>query len=172
MGSIHWPKVVLTGALAALLVPLGWAITRFVTLGTLFAVFFLDPNLNERLEAAAIADFVLWFAFVWGARGLWIQFRHSVKARGAHWAIPLRHAAASVVLFSLQLSFYGVFGLASLPKVKGLAVETWFWATTVSLIVCVLVICCLFLLAVRLCPASWARRWDSEKPKFTTLNLQ
>lgn len=179
MGSINWPKIVLTGALAALLVPVGWGLTRFSTLGCLFGSLFADPNSghwiqSEILEAAAIADFALWFAFVWGARGLWVQFRQSVKARGTttHWINPLRHAAAPAILCSLQLSFYVVFGLVLLLNLKGLFANTWVWATMASLVACTLLICGLFLVAVKLWPASWARRWGSDKPKFTTLNLQ
>ena len=178
MGSVNWPRVVLTGALAALLVPVGWGVARFWSLGCLLGSFFSDPNSgqwiqSEVFDAAAIADFALWFAFVWGAQGLWIQFRQSVRARGteAHWINPLRHAAVSAILFSLQLSYYVVFGLALLSKVKGLHTETWLWATVVSLVICTFLICGLFLLAVKLWPTSRVRKWDSKPSRFTTLDL-
>lgn len=181
MRQFSWTRVVTTGILSALIVPVLWGLTAFGTAGVYIARLAV-PVGSEWVsslvfETAAAMDFALSFMALWGVRGLWVQFKDEVRKRGtAKWrpshlgqtAVPL-----NAVLCALLPSFYVVLGTAVLFNNGRLphSMPLFVGGILVSLLACTAAIVGLFTVAVRFWPASWVPI-DSDTSKFTTLNLR
>jgi len=180
MRGVSWSRVIATGVLSALVVPISWALTLFVTPGGYFAQFMVpqtsDWVLNQRIETAAAFDFALWFVFFWGLLGLWKQFREEVRKRGAakRWVNPMRCARTplNAVLCAFPFPFYVVFGVMVITN-KGRMPDSAFLfvdGILISLVLCALLFCGLFAVAVRFWPASWLPK-GGDHGNVTTLDL-
>jgi hypothetical protein len=179
MPRISWLRVVATSVLSALMVGVSWSLTLFSSAGVFLAHFLLPDRSSwvsdEGFVTTAVIDFVLWFAFFWGAQGLWIQFRDRVRERSAlkQGIRPLRHAAPAVsaVLCGIPLSFYLLLGRAIVAnrRMPDSAVS-WIAELTVSLAACAVTIFGLFAIAVRFWPASWLPK-NRDDGHLTTLDL-
>jgi len=182
MPQISWPRAVTTGILSALMTPISWGVTLFATPGSYMARLLVPEGSewisNESIETAAAIDFAIWFTFLWGLRGLWVQFCEAVRERGVvkQWVSPLRHTAVPVnaVLCALPLSYYVVFSIAVLFNKRMLPDSTSMFvgAILVSLVASVAAIIGLFTVTVRFWPESWVPRGSSDNSKVTTLNLR
>ena len=81
-----WFRAIVLGVVSALLVPISWALTLFVTPGSAVVHFWLSTqpssflgHLNEGVAIAAAVDFAVWFGSLWGAYGLWIRLRSEMR---------------------------------------------------------------------------------------------
>ena len=160
-------RVLTAGVLSVLLVFISWALTRFVTPGVEVAHLVLPETSSwlpaERIEIAAIADFALWFAFVWSVQNLFAQLRTEVEGQGKtrYWMNPLRHASTLInaILCALPFSYYVVFGVSMFLN-RGRRPESalsFVGAIALSLAVCASAICGVFASAVRFWPRSSAQ---------------
>ena len=155
-------RVLLTGALSAVLVFFSWVLTFFVTPGSRLAnrVVSAHPSdflgdLNEAVTIAAVVDFAVWFAALWGFQGLLSELRRMVRDQGAsgEQSNSLWHSSAPryAALCAVPLSFYVVIGMSRLWNRGGLLESDLRFATAIafSLAACTTAICGLFVLAIR-----------------------
>ena len=173
---ISWSRIVATGVLSALMVPVSWGLTLFATPGDYLGSLIVPATSawisSGRMLTAAAVDFSLWFGFVWGLWGLWLQLRQCRGDDAAkRWANPFRHTATlmSAALCALPFPFYIVLAVDN-GRMPG-SVFVLMGGLVLALATCALAICGLFALVLRVWPEAWIPKGDSDKNKFTALNL-
>jgi|HubBroStandDraft_4_1064222.scaffolds.fasta_scaffold40326_2 hypothetical protein len=129
------------------LVPISWAVTLAGTPGFLFNAYLQGPAPQEYdgFKIAAVVDFAVWFAALWGFQKLWAQLRAEIPEQ--------RHASPAVgaLLSALPLSFYLAVEAAMVLNRGRLPDSGFFFlaAIVMSLAVCAVAISGLFALAVK-----------------------
>jgi hypothetical protein len=72
-------------------------------------------HLGEGTEIAAVVDFAVWFAGLWGAMSIWAQARMELAERDTigHWSNPLRlsRLLVSTTLCAVPFSYYALLGV-------------------------------------------------------------
>jgi hypothetical protein len=108
------------------------------------------PQEYDSFKIAAVVDFAVWFASLWGFQNLWTQLRTEIQEQ--------RHTSPvfGALLSALPFSFYVVIG-AEMILNRGMALDSGFLflaANCGSLAACTVAICGLFPLAVKCWPIS------------------
>lgn len=166
----QWLRAIVVGGLSALLVPISWALTLFVTLGFAVVHFWLSTqppsfvgHLNEGVGIAAGVDFAVWFAGLWGASSLWTHIRTEMPGGDAtgRRSNPLRRPRllASTTLCALPFSYYALLGMVALWNHSRLPESALIFAALMALSLAVFsaAIGALYVLAAKLRWASAAR---------------
>ena len=149
-------------ALATLLVPISWSLARLVTPGFFVADKVLEaqpPSLGGisiSIEIAAVVDFAIWLAAVWGAQDLWRSLREELEGRESAIRSNRRRDPAILLgatLAALPFSIYFMLGFAlfssgRLPEWKLASLG----ATGMCLFAFSVVVQVLFALAVKFWP--------------------
>jgi hypothetical protein len=108
-------------AALVVLVPISWPLLRFGTLGVAavhYAISPQYPSLGEGLKIAAITDFAVYFAGIWGLWELWARSREENR-KPSNAGNQLDRAAsigtvAYAILCAIPMSYYPVLGAAIL----------------------------------------------------------
>jgi hypothetical protein len=156
-------RVLVTGVLSIVLVPIAWAAMLFVSPGAMVVQYVLPVGGNGDmlggLNTAVAVDFTVWFSALWGIQTLWARLHEQLEERGVERAGPIRcdaTTAVSAALCSLPLSFYVVF-VADIFLNRGRLPDSgllFTGAVMLSLAACVIAVLGLFAAAVQF----WPRR--------------
>jgi hypothetical protein len=152
-------RVLVTGALSMVLVPISWALTFAATPGGAVVAYMVSPRDSgfDGIKVAAVVDFTVWCAALWGVQTLWAQLHKQRLERGVDRVGPIRcdvSTVVSAVLCSLPFSFYVVF-VADIFLNRGRLPDSGFLFTgaiTLSLATCVIAVLGLFAVAVQFWP--------------------
>jgi hypothetical protein len=154
-------RALVTGVLAIVLVPISWAMTFAATPGGAFVAYTVSPRDDGfgGIEIAAILDFTVWFAALWGVQTLWAQLHEQVQERGIDRLVPIRPDASTLIgalLCSIPFAFYVVF-VADIFLNRGRLPDSgllFVGAVALSLAGCAIAVLGLFAAAVQFWPRS------------------
>ena len=170
-----WFRAIVLGGLSALLVPISWTLTLFVTFGFAVVHFWLSTqpssflgHLNEGVAIAGAVDFAVWFGALWSAHGLWIRLRREMREPNTtrNYSSPLLNAGTLVraMLLAIPFSYYVLLGAmvlwnhSRLPEPAGLFAI----AMVLSVAICGGAISGAYALVVKRARDSAARRKNSS----------
>jgi hypothetical protein len=112
-------------ALATVLAPISRAWARLLTPGFLIADKVPEPQrlslglISAIMEIAAVVDFAIWFAALWGVQDLWFHLREELEERASAVGSNLPRDPAilpGATLVALPLSIYFMLGFASFRR--------------------------------------------------------
>jgi hypothetical protein len=154
-------RALVTGVLSIMLVPISWAVTFAATPGGAFVAYTVSPRDSGLggITIAAILDFTVWFAALWGVQTLWAHLHKQVRERGLERVGPLRHDAGTLIsalLCSIPFAFYVVF-VADIILNRGRLPDSgllFTGAVALSLAGCAIAVLGLFAAAVQFWPRS------------------
>jgi hypothetical protein len=145
--------------LSIVLVAISWAVTFAATPGGAVVAYLVSPRDSgfDGIKIAAVVDFTVWCAALWGVQTLWAQLHEQRLERGVDRVGRIRCDVSTVVsamLCSLPFSFYVVF-VADMFLNRGRLPDSGFLftgAVTLSLAACVIAVLGLFAAAVQFWP--------------------